>query len=85
MRKTAWHRHRGVRRKAVGDGCWGLRNSRPRTVHVVRRGETLWAIASRYYKRGRRYDIVYRTNRSQIRNPNLIYPGQRLYIAHWKH
>lgn len=43
---------------------------------VVHTGNSLWRIARRTYGHGIRYTIIYEANRSQIRNPNLIYPGQ---------
>ena len=42
----------------------------------IERGDNLWRIARRIYGRGIRYTVIYEANRSQIRNPNLIYPGQ---------
>jgi nucleoid-associated protein YgaU len=49
-------------------------------VHVVRRGDTLTRIARRYYGTAAGYRTIYRANRHRVRNPNLIYPRQRLYI-----
>jgi nucleoid-associated protein YgaU len=46
----------------------------------VRRGDTLSAIAARFYGDGAHYRAIYRANRGKIRNPNLIYPRQHLYI-----
>ena len=43
---------------------------------VVQPGQSLWLIARRTYGAGVRYTVVYQANRSQIRDPNLIYPGQ---------
>lgn len=43
---------------------------------IIRHGDNLWAIASRVYGSGYRYINIYRANRGQIRDPNLIYPGQ---------
>jgi nucleoid-associated protein YgaU len=43
---------------------------------VVSRGDSLWRISQVTYGAGTRYAIVYKANRSQIRNPNRIYPGQ---------
>jgi nucleoid-associated protein YgaU len=54
-------------------------SSSSRTV-IVRRGDTLWDIASRYYGRGFRFTRIYRSNRGQIRDPNLIYPRQRITL-----
>jgi nucleoid-associated protein YgaU len=42
----------------------------------VAKGESLWRISTRVYGRGIRYTEIYRANQGQIRNPNLIYPGQ---------
>ncbi|WP_210191667.1 LysM peptidoglycan-binding domain-containing protein [Rhodomicrobium vannielii] len=44
---------------------------------IVRRGDTLWQIAQRHYGDGAKYTQIFRNNRKQIRNPNLIYPSQR--------
>lgn len=43
---------------------------------TVSRGDSLWRISRQTYGEGARYAVVYRANREQIRNPNLIYPGQ---------
>jgi nucleoid-associated protein YgaU len=45
-------------------------------VVVVQRGYTLWHIALWNYGAGIRYFSVYDANRSQIADPDLIYPGQ---------
>ncbi|MGI6247177.1 MAG: LysM peptidoglycan-binding domain-containing protein [Pseudochelatococcus sp.] len=42
----------------------------------VERGDSLWRISRRIYGRGVRYTMIYGANQSQIRNPDLIYPGQ---------
>lgn len=43
---------------------------------IIRRGDNLWTIARRVYGQGIRYTQIYGANRGQIRDPNLIYPGQ---------
>ncbi len=43
---------------------------------VVQPGNSLWRIAHRLYGRGVRYTVIYQANRDEIRDPNLIYPGQ---------
>ncbi|TLP48897.1 LysM peptidoglycan-binding domain-containing protein [Cohaesibacter sp. CAU 1516] len=43
---------------------------------IIRRGDNLWEIARRVYGAGIRYSTIYDGNIEQIRNPNLIYPGQ---------
>jgi hypothetical protein len=43
---------------------------------TVSRGDSLWRISRLSYGAGTRYAVIYKANREQIRNPNLIYPGQ---------
>jgi nucleoid-associated protein YgaU len=43
---------------------------------TVSRGDSLWRISQLSYGAGTRYAVIYKANREQIRNPNLIYPGQ---------
>jgi nucleoid-associated protein YgaU len=43
---------------------------------TVSRGDSLWRISRRALGNGTRYATVFKANREQIRNPNLIYPGQ---------
>jgi nucleoid-associated protein YgaU len=43
---------------------------------VVQPGNSLWRIARRSYGQGVRYTVIYDANQGQIRDPDLIYPGQ---------
>ena len=43
---------------------------------TVQTGNTLWAIARDRYGEGQLYVQVFEANRDQIRDPDLIYPGQ---------
>jgi hypothetical protein len=43
---------------------------------TVSRGDSLWRISQSNYGAGIRYAVIYEANRNQIRNPNMIYPGQ---------
>jgi len=52
-------------------------------IHVVVKGDTLWAIAKRYVKNPFRYPELARL--SKIKNPDLIYPGDRVRIIKRKH
>jgi len=56
-------------------------NPKSNGVHVVQPGDTLWAIAKKYYGNGAQYTKIYNANRDKIKNPNLIYPGQKLVIS----
>ncbi|MEE8505984.1 MAG: LysM peptidoglycan-binding domain-containing protein [Kiloniellales bacterium] len=46
------------------------------TSVIVQPGNSLWRIARRVYGQGLRYSIIYQANLEQIRDPDLIYPGQ---------
>lgn len=43
---------------------------------VVQPGQSLWRLARATYGDGTRYTVIYEANRSQIGNPDLIFPGQ---------
>jgi nucleoid-associated protein YgaU len=43
---------------------------------IIRRGETLWAIAARVYGDGRQYQRIVEANDELRRDPGRIYPGQ---------
>ncbi len=43
---------------------------------TVQKGATLWAIARERYGSGDLYVRVFEANKSAIRDPDLIYPGQ---------
>ncbi|MDX8322923.1 LysM peptidoglycan-binding domain-containing protein [Rhizobium rhizogenes] len=43
---------------------------------IIRRGDTLWQISRRVYGQGVRYTTIYLANEDQIKNPDLIEPGQ---------
>jgi nucleoid-associated protein YgaU len=43
---------------------------------TVSRGDSLWRLSRLTYGAGTRYAVIYKANRDQIRNPNLIHPDQ---------
>ncbi len=43
---------------------------------IVQPGNSLWRISRRLYGRGILYTVIYDANKGQIRDPDLIYPGQ---------
>jgi nucleoid-associated protein YgaU len=49
-------------------------------TYIIRQGDTLWAIAKRYFGSGLRYTSIFQDNRKVIRNPNLIHPKQELNV-----
>lgn len=45
-------------------------------VVFVQPGASLWQIARRVYGDGVRYTVIFEANKDQIRDPDLIFPGQ---------
>src|SRR5262249_8339220 len=43
---------------------------------VVVQGDNLWNIARAHYGHGMHHILIYGANKDQIRDPDLIYPGQ---------
>ena len=47
----------------------------PGSVTILK-GNSLWRIARRIYGEGVMYTVIYEANKEQIKDPDLIYPGQ---------
>jgi nucleoid-associated protein YgaU len=47
---------------------------------VIQKGDSLSAIAKRYYGNAKDYPRIFDANREVIKNPDLIYPGQKIRI-----
>ncbi len=74
--------------QTVGDGEVQLRIEQPfeagapidqsmaESGVLVKPGNTLWQIARQLYGSGVRYTVIFKENSEQIRDPDLIYPGQ---------
>jgi nucleoid-associated protein YgaU len=54
--------------------------TRPSLQHTVVKGDTLSAIAARYYGVMRMFDAVFEANKPMLSHPDKIYPGQVLRI-----
>lgn len=52
---------------------------------VVQPGNSLWRIARRVYGRGVLYTVIYRANDEQIRDPDMIFPGQVFDLPETRH
>mgnify|MGYP000861021794 CR=1 FL=1 len=48
--------------------------------YLIKSGDTLWAISGMFLKSPWRWPELWGMNMSDIRNPHLIYPGQRLVL-----
>lgn len=59
-----------------GDGASASTGARQIPSIIIRSGDNLWTISQRRYGEGLRYTTIYQANKDQIRNPDLIYPGQ---------
>ncbi len=48
--------------------------------YEVVKGDCLWNIAKQYYKNPFLWKKIYEMNKEKIKNPNLIYPGQKFIL-----
>jgi len=48
--------------------------------YSIEKGDTLWAIATKYYDDGSKYTHIVDANIEVIKNADLIYPGQTIRI-----
>lgn len=49
-------------------------------IYEIKSGDTLGAIAKRFYGKASAYTKIYEANRDIIDDPNKIYPGQKIRI-----
>lgn len=49
-------------------------------TYTVVKGDSLWAIAVKFYGNGAKYTAIAEANKDKIKQANLIYPGQKLVI-----
>jgi len=50
------------------------------STYTVQKGDSLWKIAERHYGDGSQWRRIYEANRDQIKDPDLIHPGQTFAI-----
>jgi nucleoid-associated protein YgaU len=46
----------------------------------IRKRDCLWRIAHKVYRNARLWPLIYMANRNKIKDPDLIFPGQRFII-----
>jgi nucleoid-associated protein YgaU len=49
-------------------------------IYVVKKGDCLWNIAKAIYNKPLKWKAIYKANKKKIKDPNLIYPNQKLII-----
>ena len=62
------------------DGVSAPPQPAPVEYYVIQKGDSLSAIAKRYYGNAQDYPRIFDANREVIKNPDLIYPGQKIRI-----
>lgn len=48
--------------------------------YEIKKGDTLWAIAKKVYGNGAEYKKIFEENREVIKDPDLIFPGQKIRV-----
>ncbi len=48
--------------------------------YIIQKGDTLSKIAKQYYGDANKYPRIFEANREVIKNPDLIFPGQKIRI-----
>lgn len=48
--------------------------------YIIQKGDTLSKIAKQYYGDANKYPRLFEANREVIKDPNLIYPGQKIRV-----
>lgn len=61
-------------------GTLQIQTNTSQKTYTVKKGDCLWSIAKARYGDGRQFKKIYEANRDIIKNPNLIYPNQKIKI-----
>jgi len=48
--------------------------------YEIQKGDSLWKIAKTFYGDGNKYTEIFEANREVIKDPDLIFPGQKIRI-----
>lgn len=66
--------------KVTGKVTQVAKNTTSQKYHTVKKGDTLWGIATQYYGNGAQYTKIFNANKGTIKNADLIYVGQKILI-----
>lgn len=50
------------------------------TYYEIQKGDSLWKIADKFYGDGTKHTKIFADNREVIKDPDLIFPGQKIRI-----
>ena len=53
-----------------------IADTQPEPFIIVQPGNSLWRLARRAYGKGTHYTTIFQANKDQIKDPDLIFPGQ---------
>jgi nucleoid-associated protein YgaU len=53
--------------------------------YTIQAGDSLWAIAQKHLGNGNHYTKIFEANKEVIKDPDMIYPGQKIRIPLEKH
>ena len=48
--------------------------------YEIQKGDSLWKIAQEFYGNGNKYPDIFEANKEVIKDPDLIFPGQKIRI-----
>lgn len=58
----------------------GASTSGETRTYVIKKGDSLSKIAKEFYHDAKAWKKIYEANKDTIKNPDLIYPGQKIII-----
>ena len=76
VKNTVSHNDTEAKKTATVQTTRPATNAPQTKTYTVKKGDTLWGIAKKYYGNGAKYPTIYNANKGKIKNPNLIYVGQ---------
>jgi nucleoid-associated protein YgaU len=70
----------GVKVSGGAQSPAAVENYEATEYYVIKSGDTLSKIAGQYYGDAGKYQLIFEANREVIKNPDLIFPGQKIRI-----